>query len=119
MVIDFFLIEMVNYQVKNSCDKAIKFTMIRKIKNERHEDVQIKEDIIILPKSVRELTKLSGATIIFTCPVDITFRQKKALTDKLSLITRTVKESLDMVTSAQLPSIFTILKIKKIYDESQ
>lgn len=108
---------MSNYQIKNSSEKAIKFTVIRKAKNDTDVEQYLKEDIILHPKEQREMSKLAGARVEFAAPVDFTFRQKKAIFEKIGLISKVVKEEKKNVKAAELPPLFTILKIKHVHTQ--
>lgn len=101
---------MSNYQVQNTSDKAIEFTLVRKVDNK-----VIKEDISLYPSDIREIPKMAGAHLDFKVPVDFTFRQKKAISEKFTFINKTVKETKERVTAVDLPPHFTLLKIKRVH----
>lgn len=105
---------MTNYQVKNTSDKAIAFTLVRKVKNNDKETI-VKEDVSLYPGDLKEIPRLAGAHIDFHAPVDFTFRQKKAVSEKFTFVTKTVKEIQEKVTAADLPAHFTLLKVKKVH----
>lgn len=102
---------MTNYQLKNSSNKAIGLTVVRK----SNEESITKEDISLYPGEVREISKLAGAHVDFHAPVDFTFRQKKAVSEKFTFVTKTMKEVKEKVTAVDLPAHFMILKIKKVH----
>lgn len=104
---------MTNFQLKNTSDKAIKLTSVRKTE----DDNTVKEDIALYPGDSREIAKLGGVHLDFATPVDISFRRKKAISEKLSFISRVVKEKQEKVTSVDLPAHFVLLKVKKVHLE--
>lgn len=106
---------MSNYQIKNSSRKAVKFTIVRKVISEKGTEQMLKEDNILLPDEQREIPKLAGARIEFATAVDFTFRQKKAIHEKIGFITKIIKETKEKVKAAELPNLFTILKIKNVH----
>lgn len=105
---------MTSYQLKNSTDKAIGFTLVRKDSKNGKESV-IKEDMSLYPGQMLDMPKFGGAHIDFHAPVDFTFRQKKAISEKFTFISKTVKETKENVTAVDLPVHFSILKIKKVH----
>jgi len=92
-----------SYQVANTSDKAICFTM-----TDIHGN---KEDISLYPNNKRTLDRSSMAHVDFHAPVDFTFRQKH----KGMIMTKTKKEFKEKVLSVDLPTEFVLLKIKKVY----
>lgn len=105
---------MTSYQLKNSTDKAVGFTLVRK-DSKNGKELTIKEDLSLYPGQVIEMPKLGGSHIDFHVPVDFTFRQKKAISEKFTFISKTVKEVKENVTAVDLPVHFSILKIKKVH----
>jgi len=105
---------MTKYQIQNRSDKAIGFTLVRKVKTDDGDKV-IKEDVALYPGELREMAKLAGAHIDFHVPVDFTFRQKKAVSEKFTFINKTMKDIEEKVTAVDLPPHFTLLKIKKVH----
>ena len=105
---------MTNYQIQNRSDKAIGFTLVRKVKTDNGENT-VKEDVSLYPGELREMAKMAGAHLDFHAPVDFTFRKKKAVSDKFTFVNKTVKDVKEKVTAVDLPAHFTLLKIKKVH----
>lgn len=102
---------MTNYQLRNTSDKAIRLTVTRKT----NDIAPAIEDISLYPGETRDISKLAGAHVYFHSPVDFTFRQKKAISEKFTFVTKTVKETKEYVNAIDLPAHFTLLKIKKVH----
>lgn len=98
---------MTNFQVTNTSKSPVKFTLTKQ---------GTKEDHILYPGDLREMPRLAGGHIDFDKEVDITFRQKKALSDKFNLLTKVVKEKQSAVKGLDLPDLFTLLKIKDVHE---
>lgn len=97
---------MKSYRIKNTSDVAIKFTIINKDNKQ--------EDHIMYPGEEREMEKLCDSSISFAEPVNISFRQKKAISKKFKLGTKIVKEMKEGVKGLDIPDDFVLLKIKAL-----
>lgn len=96
---------MKNNRIKNTSDVAVKFTIIKDKK---------KEDHILYPGEEREMEKLCGSSISFVDPVNISFRQKKPVSEKFKLGSKVVKEMKEAVKGLDIPDNFVLLKVKDI-----
>jgi hypothetical protein len=105
---------MTNYQLKNSSNKAIGLTLVRNTGTGGVQSI-MKEDISLYPGEIRNVCKLAGAHVDFHAPVDFTFRQRKAISEKFTFVTKMVKEIRTKVTAVDLPAHFVTLKIKNVH----
>lgn len=101
-----------SFQLKNTADAGICITCTKM----NDSGSSTKEDILLYPGDALTMPTLAGSHLNFATPVDITFRQKKAIAEKLSFVTKTVKEVQKDVISLDMPSTFVMLKIKKVYE---
>lgn len=98
---------MTNFVIANTSKSPIAFTLSKDGK---------KEDVTLLPGEKREVPRSAGSHVDFKAPVDISFRQKKAISEKFNLITKVVKEVQKEVTGLDLPDLFTLLKVKNVHE---
>jgi len=95
-----------SFQLKNTADAGVCIT---------YTAAETKQDILLYPGDVLTIPQLAGSHVDFGAPVDISFRQKKAIAEKLTFMTKTAKEVQKDVVSLDLPATFVMLKVKKVH----
>lgn len=100
---------MSNFQIKNSCDHPIRFTVIKGDQ---------KYDVIMYTDETRVMPELASSRIDFAFVADVNLRIKKPIFQKVSLIAKIVKSEQAKVKSVELPDTFVMLKVKKSMEDA-